>query len=260
MAKLIFPNCSVNSLACGQSVFCLIDLASCIDLFCADTLCDGSRRSNGILAAKCDKTHLKGRHLRTCQDSHCISGTCVKRRIPHLMSGKSGIVWFIKSGRSACCSKSCFCPDNVCGFFHNRETNRSVNLSVFYKKVCDIYIIQNVYVLSFMNCISKKGFKIFAVDLDVTVSSGYIITIFILQDHKPKLFHFCGNFVEILRCCKKKVLPYDTGGILCGIIYIVLRFAAFYDVGIDGINTCCQTAASSDICFFCDQYPAGFLF
>ena len=53
VAKLIFPNCSVNSLACGQSVFCLIDLASCIDLFCADTLCDGSRRSNGILAAKC---------------------------------------------------------------------------------------------------------------------------------------------------------------------------------------------------------------
>ncbi len=29
VAKLIFPNCSVNSLACGQSVFCLIDLASC---------------------------------------------------------------------------------------------------------------------------------------------------------------------------------------------------------------------------------------
>ena len=67
VAKLIFPDCSVNSLACGQSVFCLIDLASCIDLFCADTLCDGSRRSNGILAAKCDKTHLKGRHLRTCR-------------------------------------------------------------------------------------------------------------------------------------------------------------------------------------------------
>ena len=260
VAKLIFPNCSVNSLACGQSVFCLIDLASCIDLFCADTLCDGSRRSNGILAAKCDKTHLKGRHLRTCQDSHCISGTCVKRRIPHLMSGKSRIVRLIKSGRSACCSKNCLCPDNVRGFFHNRETNRSVNLSVFYKKVCDIYIIQNVYVLSFMNCISKKWFKIFTVDLDVTVSSGYIITIFILQDHKPKLFHLCSNFVEILRCCKKKVLPYDPGGILCCIIYIILRLAAFYNVGIDCINTCCQTAASSDICFFCDQYPAGFLF
>ena len=260
VAKLIFPNCSVNSLACGQSVFCLIDLASCIDLFCADTLCDGSRRSNGILAAKCYKTHLKGRHLRTCQDSHCISGTCVKRRIPHLMSGKSRIVRLIKSGRSACCSKNCLCPDNVCGFFHNRETNRSVNLSVFYKKVCDIYIIQNVYVLSFMNCISKKWFKIFTVDLDVTVSSGYIITIFILQDHKPKLFHLCSNFVEILRCCKKKVLPYDPGGILCCIIYIILRLAAFYNVGIDCINTCCQTAASSDICFFCDQYPAGFLF
>ena len=107
-----------------------------------------------------------------------------------------------------------------------------------------------------MNCISKKWFKIFTVDLDVTVSSGYIITIFILQDHKPKLFHLCSNFVEILRCCKKKVLPYDPGGV----IYIVLRLAAFYNVGIDCINTCCQTAASSDICFFCDQYPAGFLF
>ena len=35
MAKLVFPDCSVNSLACGQSVFCLVDLACCIDLFCA---------------------------------------------------------------------------------------------------------------------------------------------------------------------------------------------------------------------------------
>ena len=42
--------------------------------------------------------------------------------------------------------------------------------------------------------------------------------------------------------------------------YIVLRLAAFYNVGIDGVDTCCKTAASFDICFFCDQHLAGFLF
>ena len=42
--------------------------------------------------------------------------------------------------------------------------------------------------------------------------------------------------------------------------YIVLRFAAFYNVGIDGVDTCCRTAASFDICFFGDQHLAGFLF
>ena len=260
MAKLVFPDCSVNSLACGQSVFCLVDLACCIDLFCANTLCDGSCRCDGVLAAKCDKTHLKGGHLCTCQDSHCISGTCVKWRIPHLMSGKSRIIWFIETSCTSGRNKNCFCPDNVCCFFHNREANRSVNLSIFYKKVCDVYIIQNVYIFCFMNGISKKRFKILTIDLDVTVSSGYIIAIFVLQDHKAKFLHLRGNFVEVLCSCEKKILPYDSCGIFCGIIYIVLRFAAFYNVGIDGVDTCCKTAASFDICFFRDQHLAGFLF
>ena len=176
------------------------------------------------------------------------------------MSGKSRIVRFIKSSRSAGCNKNCFCPDNVSCFFHNRETNGSVNLSVFYKKVCDVYIIQNIYILGFMNCIRKKRFKILTVDLDVTVSSGYIVAIFILQDHKSKFFHFCGNFIEVLRSCEKKILSYDPCSIFCGIIYIVLRFTAFYNVGINSVDTSCQTAASFDICFFCDQYLAGFLF
>ena len=260
MAKLVFPDCSVNTLACGQTVFCLVDLACGIDLFCANALCDGSCWCDGIFAAKCDETHLKRGHLRACQDSHCISGTCVKWRIPHLMSGKSRIVWFIETSCTSGCNKNCFCPDNVSCFFHNRETNRSVNLSIFYKKIRDVYIIQNIYIFCFMNCICKKWFKILTINLDITISSGYIIAIFILQDHKAKLLHFRGNFVEILRCCEKKILSYDPGGIFCGIIYIVLGLAAFYNVGVDGVDACCQTAASFDICFFCDQYLAGFLF
>ena len=111
-----------------------------------------------------------------------------------------------------------------------------------------------------MNGISKKRFKILTIDLDVTVSSGYIIAIFVLQDHKAKFLHLRGNFVEVLCSCEKKILPYDSCGIFCGVVYIILRFTSFDDICIDGVNTRCQTAASFDICFFRDQHLAGFLF
>ena len=50
-----------------------------------------------------------------------------------------------------------------------------------------------------MNCIRKKWFEIFAVDLDVTVSSGYIIAIFHPSGSQVQVFPFCSNFVEILQ-------------------------------------------------------------
>ena len=180
MAKLIFPDCSVNSLACGQTVFCLVDLACRIDLFCADTLCDGSCRSDGVLAAKSNKTHLKRCHLRACQDSHCVSGTCVKWRIPHLMSGKSRIVRPVESCGSSGRTEYFFCPDLIGNGFLHRKTVCTVDRIVCHDIIRDIDTIQNRDIRQCPDRLCEQRFHVLAVDLDIPVTSGNISAILIL--------------------------------------------------------------------------------
>ena len=113
ISQLIFLDRAIDTLAGGQSVFILIDKASGIDLLCSDTLCNGTGRCNGVLTSQCDKAHLKGCHLGSRLNPHRISGSRVKRRIPHFMSGKSRIIWLIKSCGTSGCYQHSLCLDHI---------------------------------------------------------------------------------------------------------------------------------------------------
>ena len=253
MTKLVFFDGSIHTLAGSQTINMLVDFAFGVDLLCLHALCDGSCRSNRIFAAKCDKTHLKGCHFCTGTDSHCVSGSCVEWRIPHFMSGKSRIVWFVETGSSACCDQNSFRMDHIGSFFHDGKTDSSVDSSIFRKKVCDVYVVENIYVFTFIYGIRKKWFEVFAIDLNVTVSSCHIVSVFIFKDHETKFFHICRYFVKFFCGCQKEVVSDDSCRIFSCVIYVILWSAAFYNIGVDRVDTCCKTAASFDICLFCNK-------
>ena len=143
--------------------------------------------------------------------------------------------------------------DHIGGFFHDGKTDRSVNLSVFCEKVCDIHVIQNVYIFTLIYGICEEWLEVLAIDLNVTVSSCHVIPIFILENHKTKLFHICRYFIKFFCGSQKEVVSDNSCRIFGCVIYIILRLAAFYNIGIDCVDTCCEASASFDVCFFCDQ-------
>ena len=253
MSKLVFSDCSINSLTGCQTIDMLVNFAFGIHLLRLHALRNGSGRSNCIFASQCNKTHLKGRHLSTATDSHRISGSCVKRRIPHFMSGKSRVVWFIKAGSSACCDQNCFCMDHIGCFFHDGKTNCSINSAIFCKKICDIYVIQHIHIFAAVYGICKEWFEVLSIDLNVTVTSCHIISVFILENHKTEPLHISRYIIKFFGCGQKEVISDDACRIFCCIIYIILRFTSFDNISIDCIDTGCQTTASFYVCFFCDQ-------
>ena len=169
------------------------------------------------------------------------------------MSGKSRVVWFIKAGSSACCDQDCFCMNHIGCFFHNRKTDCSIDSAIFCKKICDIYVVQNIYIFTFVYSICKEWFEVLAIDLNVTITSRYIISILILENYKTEAFHICCYIVKFFSRCQKEIISDDACRIFCCIIYIILRFTSFDDIGIDRVDTGCQTAASFDICFLSNQ-------
>ena len=253
MPKLIFFDSSIYTLAGSQTVNVLIDFAFGVDLLCLHALCDSSCRSDRIFAAECDKTHLKGCHLCTGTDSHRVSGSCVEWRIPHFMSGKSRVVWFVEAGCSSCCDQDCFCMDHIGCFFHDGKTDSSVNVSVFCEKVCDVYVIEDIYIFAFVYGICEEWFEVFAIDLNVTVSSCHVVSVFIFENHETQFFHICRYFIKFFCGCQKEVVSDDSCRIFGCVIYVVLWLAAFNDVGVDRVDTCCEAAASFDVRFFCDE-------
>ena len=169
------------------------------------------------------------------------------------MSGKSRVVWFINASSATCCDQDCLCMNHIGCFFHNRKTDCAINTSVFCEKVCDIYVVQNVYIFAFVYSICKKWFEVLAIDLNVAVTSRHIVSVFIFENYKAEAFHVCCYIVKFFGCRQKQVISDDACRIFCCVVYIILRFTSFDDIGIDGVNTSCQTAASFDICFLCYQ-------
>ena len=82
----IFHHGSIHPLRRRQTVFIFVNFAFCVDLLCADALCDRSGRCDRIFAPEGDKAHLKGCHLGSAPNPHRISCAGVKWRIPHFMS------------------------------------------------------------------------------------------------------------------------------------------------------------------------------
>ena len=143
--------------------------------------------------------------------------------------------------------------DHIGSFFHDGKTDSSVDSSVFCKKVCDVYVVKNIYIFAFVYGICKEWLEVFAIDLNVTVSSCHVVSVFVLKYHEAKFFHICRYFVEFFCGCQKEVISDDSCRIFSCIIYVVLWLTAFNNVGVDCIDTCCKAAASFDVRFFCDK-------
>ena len=139
ISLLIFLDRAIDTLAGGKSVFILIDKASGINLPGSDTLCNGSGWGNSILTSQCDKAHLKGCHLGSRLNPHCISGSCIKRRIPHFMSGKARIIWLVKSCSASRCYQNSLCFDHIGLLIPQRKSHGTVNSSALCQKLCDIH-------------------------------------------------------------------------------------------------------------------------
>ena len=194
----VLHHCTVNPLRGCQAIFGLINITMCIDLSGSNTLGNSSCRSNGVLTSQCNETHLEGCHFCTGKKSHCISCTCVKWRIPHFMSGESRVVWSVKSGSPACCTENCFCINIIENIFIDTESYSSGDLSLFCFIICDVYMVQNCNILLFGCCLCKDWFHVLTVDLNVSVSSGNVFALFILQDNQPQVFHHLCHMIQSL--------------------------------------------------------------
>ena len=194
----VLHDCTVNSLGSCQTIFCFINITMCIDLSGPNTLSNSSCRSNRVLTSQCNETHLKGCHLRTGKKSHCISCTCVKRRIPHLMSGKPRIIRSVKSRCTTCGTKNCFRINVIENILINAKSNCACDFFVFCFIICNIYMIENRNILLFSCRLCKDWLHIFAIDLDVSVSSGNIFSVFVLQDDQPQIFHHLCHMIQSL--------------------------------------------------------------
>ena len=189
---------TVNPLRSCQSIFGFINITVCIHLSGTYTLGNGSCRSDGVFTSQCNEAHLESRHLCSGKKSHCISCACVKWRIPHFMSGKSWIVRSVKSCRTACRTKDCFCVNIIEDFFIHAESYGSGDLSVFRFIICDIYMIENGNVFLSGCCLCQDWFHILTVNLDISVSSGNIFAVFIFQDDQPQIFHYFCHMIQSL--------------------------------------------------------------
>ena len=73
-------------------------------------------------------------------------------------------------------------------------------------KVCDIYIIEDIYIFAFVYGICEEWFEVFAIDLNVAVSSCHVVSVFVLEDHETKFFHICRYFIEFFCGCQKEIV------------------------------------------------------
>ena len=53
---------------------------------------------------------------------------------------------------------------------------------------------------------------------------------------------------------KKQIRTDDAVGIFCGVVHVILRNMTFGDIGIERVDSGCQTAAAPDVGFFCYDY------
>ena len=139
--------------------------------------------------------------------------------------------------------------DLISGFILERKSYRTINFIILCQKLCDIDTVYNRYIFLFLYCLGKDRLEVLSVDLNITVSSGDIITILIFQDHKTKIFHICSHFIEMLRCGKQQILSDNTCGILPGIIDIILWSMPLRDISVDRVDSCCQTSAPLNMGF-----------
>ena len=253
-ARQILADGSVNTFRGGQTVLGFIDLPQRVHLLCADTLCQRTRGSDGIFAAQCDEAHFKGSHLRTGTNAHGITCTRIERRIPHLMPGETGMIGLIESGCTACGDNHSVCLNEIHSIIVNAKSKRTLNPIVFHKKVCDIDMVFNRHLRQRFHRFCQNWLHVFAVDLQVAVATCHVLAVLVLEDDQAKLFHVRRHLVQALRHGKQQIATHNAVGILTGIVHVILRFSALCDIGVQCIDTGCQTAASLDVRLFTDQH------
>ena len=170
------------------------------------------------------------------------------------MARKSRIGRAVKSGGTARRDNHRTRLDGVKSIVLNSETERPVNPVVVNGKIENVHVVQHLNVRRLRDCRSQNRLNVFAVDLDVAISSRHIFAIFIFQDDKPQLFQMRGDFVELLGDGIEQILADDSVGILLGIFHVVPERAAFGNVGVQGVYASGKTTAPLDVRLFYDEY------
>ena len=114
------------------------------------------------------------------------------------MSGKSRIIRSVKSRCTTCGTKNCFRINVIENILIHAESYGSGDLSVFRFIICDIYMIENGNVFLSGCCLCQDWFHILTVNLDISVSSGNIFSVFVLQDDQPQIFHHLCHMIQSL--------------------------------------------------------------
>ena len=224
-----------------------------IDLLGADPLCQGSGGRDGVLAAQSDETHFKGGHLCAGANTHGITGTGIKRRIPHLVSGKAGVVGLVQAGSTAGGNQNCLCLNGIEGFIFNSDAECALNSAVFHGKICDVYPIINRHLRQLFHCLGQNRLDVFAVDLQVSVAACDILAVLILQDNQSQLFQPRSDSVEPLRHGEEQIFPDNAVCVPFGIVHIILGNPSLCNIGVQCIDTGRQTAASLNMRLFANQ-------
>ena len=249
-----FPDRAVQALGRGQAVFLFIYVTAGVDLLGPDALGDSPCRRDGILTAQSDEAHFKGRHLSPGPDAHGIAGTGVEGTVPHLVPGKTGIVGPVEAGCAACGTEDGFGPDFIGRARAHIEAQGAGHGIVADDVVGNIQMVDDLDAIELLDGVGQDGLDIFAVDLDVARAAGDVFTLFVLQNDQSQVFQLPGDFVEAFGHGEEQVFPDDAGCVFLGVVDVELRRMALGDIGIQGIDAGCQTAAAADIGLFGDDH------
>ena len=186
---------SVDSLRSRQSIFFFVDFSGGVDLRGMNALRDGSCRRNGVLAPQSNKTVLQCCHFGSGPYPHGITPSRIERRIPHLVTGKTGIIRPVKSGSSAGGNQHSRCTYLISDLLAYRKTVSTAYPPVSgLLQIRDVDVVQNRYMFLPGNFLCQKRFDILSIDFYIPPSSGNIVSLLILQDNQSQSFQiFCDS-------------------------------------------------------------------
>ena len=215
---------------------------------------NGPGRCNGILAAQGDEAHFKSRHFGASSDAHGVTSTRIEGTVPHLVPGKTGIVRPIQAGSTASRTEDSFGPDFIGCTRADIKAQGSGDGVIANDIVGDVQMVDDLDIIEFLDGVGQDGLDVLTVDLDVARPAGDVFALFILQDDQPQVFQLLRDFVEAFGHGQEQVFPDDAGCVFLGVVDVELRRMALGDIGIQGVDAGCQTAAAADIGLFGDDH------
>src|SRR5690554_400649 len=207
-----------------------------------------------ILCPKSDKPHFKGGHLRRCPNSHGITRTGIKRRIPGLMMPIHRIMRMINPGCPSGSADYGFSLYYIKTLVSDPKTH-DPGCSSFPvdQVVCSHYPVDYLHIMVFYR-LSQQWFQIFPIYLYIPSSPRDIGPIGFFLNRQTHLFDFFYNFIKALCCGQNQILPNQAHRVIPYIFRKTLRGFSWVQVSIDGVHTRSQTTASFDLSLFHDHH------